>query len=109
MNEEIYNRDGEYVNTELHIIRRLEAKDREQDQRLQNIEIVVNRIDVGLYGPDGDNGVRGQLRVAQSRILEIDRKIDQIVPTILKSIGAFAVGLTAAAAAIVAVVSFIGG
>ena len=112
MIEDIYHRYGEYHNVEaprspreLHDLR---THNREQDLRIGRIEVIVAEIRTGLYGPDGQNGLRGELRAYQrstnTELAAINAKLDDLVPRMWRAIGgtiAALAGLAAVAGVIV--------
>jgi hypothetical protein len=105
MSDEIYLRGSGYYNPDPPILRDLQMKDKEHDDRLQDIEVSLARIEVALYGPDGQNGIRREVRVTQSMVDDLSQKLDSIVPSMLKSLGAFIAGTAAVAASVIAIIS----
>lgn len=90
----------------------LRRHNEEQDALIQETRDMVRDVHNGLYGPDGQNGLRRELRNYQitttRELTEMKKKIDSIVPSILKAIGGLVAALSGLAALITAVIHWMG-
>jgi len=75
-------------------IQDLRAENRGQNKRLERVEERVTELRVALVGIDENNGLRGELHEhkqnTQTKLKEIEDKIDKIVPSIFASVAAAA-------------------
>jgi len=92
-------------------IRDLRVENRIQNNRLESVERGVTELRVALVGIDDNNGLRGELRdhkdYTRTKLDDIEKKIDSIIPAMLKSIGATLGALSALAAIIWTVIELL--
>lgn len=85
-------------------IRELRSENRHQNERLDRIEERLTEVRVTLVGIDDNNGLRGELRehklYTQNKLTNIEEKVDEIVPSMMRGIAALLGALSAIAAII---------
>lgn len=85
-------------------IKELRSENRHQNDRLSKIEERLTEVRITLVGIDNNNGLRGELRdhkvYTQSKLADIEKKVDDLVPSILKGMAAI-IGVVSAFVGIV--------
>lgn len=72
MNEQAYCYD------EPRDIRDLRRENKQQNERIQRIEIQVGEVKTYLIGIDGRNGIRGEVKDIHTQIKELNENIQQL-------------------------------